>query len=71
MPTPPYASCLMFELRTFQNESYIEVYYRNTTEIQPPPLYIPNCGYSCPLKKMYQLYANVLPKKDFKTECEL
>lgn len=47
----------------------IQIFYKNTTET-PMPLNIPNCGYSCPLDQMYQLYANVLPG-DFNDECRL
>lgn len=70
MPSPPYASCLMMELRTYKDEPYVELYYKNSTET-PPPLYIPKCGYSCPLQDMYQLYADVLPTNNFQTECAL
>lgn len=32
---------------------------------------IPNCGTECPLQKMYEIYDHVLPKFDYKIECEL
>lgn len=66
---------MLVELRTFENKSYIEVYYKNTTENPPPgkllPLLIPQCGYSCPLQKMYKLFSNVIPQNDFQTECTI
>lgn len=33
-------------------------------------MYIPNCGISCPLEKLYQIYSAIIPG-DFEDECRL
>lgn len=58
------------ELRYYQNDYYIQLYYKNSAKT-PEPINIPQCGSACPLSKMYQLYAEILPKKDFDTECNI
>lgn len=57
------------ELRLQNNQEMVQVFYKNTTDT-PAPLYIPNCGTSCPLHLMYSLYNDVLPG-DFDDECRL
>lgn len=32
---------------------------------------IPNCGEKCSLKKFYELYKNILPKRSHTEECAL
>lgn len=66
--SPPYRSCIMLELRDYNNEHYVSVFYKNTTA-EPQLMEIPGCGVSCPLKKMYELYQDVLPE-NWEAECE-
>lgn len=69
--TPPYAACIMFELRIKKGIPYVQIFYRNTTDLYPPALHIPNCGQLCPLKDLYRLYSSILPTEDFDNECKL
>lgn len=58
---PPYASSLYFELYNRGSKYYVQLYYRNSNEENPPPLEIPNCGKFCPLEEFYELYKDLLP----------
>lgn len=64
--SPPFAACIMFELRVFKNEHYLTIVYKNDTN--PQIMSIPGCGVSCPLSKMFELYDDVLPS-DWDAEC--
>lgn len=67
-----YAACLLFELRVRNNVTYMEIYYkRSYADLSPELLFIPDCGYSCPLEKLYQLYADILPTQDYYKACAL
>ena len=66
---PPYRACIMLELHKHGHDYSVQVFYKNTTG-DPLPMNIPRCGTSCPLDKMYELYAEVLPG-DFDHECRL
>lgn len=66
---PPYRACIMLELHKHAHDYSVQVFYKNTTG-DPLPMNIPRCGTSCPLDKMYELYAEVLPG-DFDHECRL
>ncbi|EDW58375.1 prostatic acid phosphatase isoform X1 [Drosophila virilis] len=67
--SPPYTACIMFELRVDDNNRpLVSVFYKNTTA-EPLPMYIPGCGVSCPLSKMYALYEDVLPE-NWTDECK-
>lgn len=39
--------------------------------IKLPPINIPGCGPKCPLEKLYQIYADVLPTRSHDDECAL
>lgn len=52
----------------------MEIYYRNyhgNDKTALKPLFIPNCGQKCPLNKLFEIYQDVIPTKDFDTECRL
>lgn len=66
--SPPYRACVMLELRKYNETSYVSVFYKNTTA-EPQLMNIPGCGVTCPLKKMFELYHDVIPG-DWETECE-
>lgn len=65
---PPFLACVMLELRLHQGTPYVTVVYKNDTD--PTTLVIPGCGVTCPLKKMFDLYDDVLPT-DWETECQM
>lgn len=69
--SPPYVACIMFELRIINRVPHIQVFYKNTTNENPPALQLLNCGQLCPLSEMYNIYKNVLPTDDFASECKL
>lgn len=70
--TPPYSSCLMFELYESDKDKghYIQMFYRNSTDEELLPLKIPKCGTKCPLEHFHRIYAHVLAS-DFVKECKL
>lgn len=71
--SPPYAACVMLELRVHNGVPMVQLFYKNTTDASPTalqPLAIPRCGTSCALSRMYELYEPVLPG-DFEEECRL
>lgn len=57
------------ELHLIDNEPRIKIFYKNTSTVAIP-IEIPNCGFACPLDKMYQLYDPVLPS-NWNEECKL
>lgn len=67
----PTASCLFFELYQNEDNPYVQIFYRNSTATNIPPLSIPNCGAKCPMNKMYELYGDILPSQSFDEECKL
>lgn len=56
-------------MRKTPNDYVVELFYKNSSS-EPAQLNIPNCGMSCPLAKMFQLYKTVLPV-DWEDECRL
>ncbi|XP_049531866.1 prostatic acid phosphatase [Anopheles darlingi] len=69
---PPFAACIMLELRRPVNggDPYVQVFYKNTTDDKPLLLPIPECGEQCPLDEMFKIYDDILPK-NWDSECEL
>ncbi|XP_042521852.1 prostatic acid phosphatase [Dipodomys spectabilis] len=65
---PPYAACHLMELYQEKGEYFVEMYYRNETHREPYPLTLPGCTHSCPLEKVVELLAPVIPQ-DWSTEC--
>lgn len=66
------AACLMFELHELNGQYYIKIWYKKSpTSNKRELLEIPDCGYLCPLDKMYDLYANILPTVDYYTACKI
>lgn len=69
---PEYASCVMLELYKDSDDShYVQLFYKNSTDTNIPPLEIPNWGVKCPLSEFYRQYADVLPTKDYNAECAM
>lgn len=71
---PSFSACLFLELfQTADNNPYVQIFYRNSTKLQDIPLLLefPECGVKCPLKKIYELYKNILPTKSYHEECAL
>lgn len=68
---PPFAACILLELRRSPSggEPYVSVYYKNTTQ-EPEPMDIPNCGKRCPLSQMFKVYGEILPD-NWQRECEV
>ena len=67
-----YAAVILFDLRLKNDKPHLEIFYkRNATTTEATPLYVPDCGYSCPLEKLYRLYDDILPKGDIAEECGL
>lgn len=52
----------------------MEIFYKNYRGDDPvplKPLSIPNCGKKCPLDKLYEVYKDIIPTKDFEVECHV
>lgn len=73
MQTPPYASCLLFELyKSTSGIPYIQLFYKKSpNNAYIVPLSFPGCGIQCPLANLYQVYEEILPTKSFEEECAL
>lgn len=68
---PPYAATVLFELYEQNGNHYVQIFYKNTTDENIPPLYIPDCGQKCPLEKFSEIYKSIIPTLDFEAECRL
>uniref|UniRef100_A0A182HT87 acid phosphatase n=1 Tax=Anopheles arabiensis TaxID=7173 RepID=A0A182HT87_ANOAR len=68
---PPFAACVLLELRQPANggQAYVELFYKNTTG-EPYRLVVPGCDARCPLERMFEIYDNILPQ-DWEAECQL
>lgn len=66
---PPYTASVLFELKKINEKYVVQVFYKNTTD-EPRLLELPNCGSSCPLNKMFEIYRDVLPV-NYDDECTL
>lgn len=73
MHSPPYASCIFFELYkpNDSSENYLQLFYRKGNATDFPALEIPSCGSKCPLSKWYELFGNILPTKSYEEECHM
>lgn len=56
-------------MRKTKHDFVVELFYKNSSS-EPSQLNIPNCGMSCPLIKMFELYRDVIPV-DWEAECRL
>jgi lysosomal acid phosphatase len=65
---PPFTATVLMELHMINQEPFIQIYYKNTTEARL--MTIPNCGTMCKLSDMFKLYKDVLPE-DWYSECKL
>lgn len=65
---PPYASAVIVELHESNGNRSVKILYRNTTDVEPYELHVPNCSSPCSFEKFLQLTSNVVPK-DVK-ECQ-
>ncbi|XP_019546796.2 prostatic acid phosphatase [Aedes albopictus] len=67
---PPFAACVMVELRMATRDSpYVSVFYKTSND-EPELLDIPNCGPRCPLERMFELYKDIIPE-DWEQECQI
>lgn len=65
-----YAACVLIELRVKNNIPHIQIAFKKSWQTNVADiLYIPKCGHLCPLQKMYELYADVIPTIPFKEAC--
>ncbi|XP_037041883.1 lysosomal acid phosphatase-like [Bradysia coprophila] len=65
-----YTATVIVELRSYKDENYVQIIYKNLNET-PYVINIPGCGYACPLEKMYEIYATIIPKQPFDVECQI
>ncbi|KAG5883754.1 hypothetical protein JTB14_023176 [Gonioctena quinquepunctata] len=67
---PVYAITILFELYKDTSNNYgVEIYLRNSTTVPPFKLTIPGCDSFCPLRKLKELTADVIPE-DWEEECK-
>lgn len=68
---PPYASSMYFELYKRGSEYFVQLFYRRIPTELVLPLRISKCGFLCPLKRLYEIYKEILPTEDHATICQL
>ena len=53
---PPYSSALILEtsVSADRNNLEISVFFKNSSESLPHPIYVRNCGYSCPVDTFFE-----------------
>ncbi|XP_054267345.1 lysosomal acid phosphatase-like [Macrosteles quadrilineatus] len=67
---PPYASCIMLELRrNSEGEYYVTLFYRTSANAEPRLLKIPGCDEVCPLKTFVSKTKSLIPQ-DWDKECK-
>ncbi|KAE8596915.1 hypothetical protein XENTR_v10016281 [Xenopus tropicalis] len=67
----PYTACHLFELYQDEQGQYsIEMYYRNDSAVEPYPLTLPGCAFSCPLHQFIELTSPIITQ-DWEEECGL
>lgn len=60
----------MLEMRLDdKNQPFVSIFYKNTTA-EPQLMEIPECGKTCPLNKMFDIYSDIIPQ-DWEEECKL
>lgn len=65
---------MFFELHKSNGEFHVEIFYKSYRGDDPVPLEpisIPNCGQKCSLEKLYVVYQDILPTKDYDDECHV
>nr|XP_014095030.1 prostatic acid phosphatase [Bactrocera oleae] len=67
-----FAVTLIFELHQNQQtgEYYIEIYLRNSEDGCAELLSVPNCGAQCPLDRLIDLNADVIPNETYEERCK-
>ena len=69
---PPYASMVIVELRSLNNQYFVNFSFRNDTNRPPYQLTLPNCENLCEIEKFAELTKPVRPdEQTWKTECDL
>jgi hypothetical protein len=66
---PPLASCVLVELHELQDQFYVQILYRNDTEISPTVLSLPGCTDLCPFTTFTELTLDLIPQ-DIDLECQ-
>ncbi|XP_046672861.1 prostatic acid phosphatase-like [Homalodisca vitripennis] len=67
---PPYASCVLLELRLIDQDYFVTLFYRNSTVSEPLLLTMKSCSAVCPLEQFLTLIQPLLPE-DWHQECQL
>uniref|UniRef100_A0A0A1WZB1 Lysosomal acid phosphatase n=1 Tax=Zeugodacus cucurbitae TaxID=28588 RepID=A0A0A1WZB1_ZEUCU len=67
-----FAVTLIFELHQNQQtgEYYVEIYLRNSEDGCAELLSVPNCGTQCPLDRLIDLSADVIPNETHEERCK-
>ena len=69
---PPYASMVIVELRSLNNQYFVNFSFRNDTNRPPYQLTLPNCEKFCEIERFAELTKPVRPdEQKWKTECDL
>ena len=67
---PPYSSAVLFELYNIQGSYKVQIYWRNTSSMEPTVLRLPGCTKMCPLERFKMLTAWARPT-DWEYQCQL
>ncbi|KAK5638667.1 hypothetical protein RI129_012962 [Pyrocoelia pectoralis] len=67
---PPYGATILFELRSRQNASFVNIFYKNATV--PAKMTLNGCSFDCPLEKFYKILNEIrLDYEEWKLECSI
>lgn len=67
---PEFASCIMFELHNINGNYVIKIFYKKNVN-DSVSTQIPNSKTDFPMRKFLKIYKDVLPMKNYETECKL
>lgn len=62
---------VIVELRSLDNQYFVNFSYRNDTNRPPYQLTLPNCEKFCEIKRFAELTKPIRPEENWKTECDL
>lgn len=48
---------------------YVQIFYKNSTDTNIPPIKLPNCDLECPLFDLFNIYADILPTQLYDDAC--
>ncbi|KAH8411150.1 hypothetical protein KR222_007847 [Zaprionus bogoriensis] len=66
---PRFSALVAFELHRRADNYFVEIHFQNDPNEEPKLLQVPGCRKQCPLKKLIELTAHVLPDAPYQQLC--